>query len=179
MLTFDVWNNNSFFCSTLRPPSPLPNKSSSGTYCPLSPGPFALASQIQLGKLSALATFDTRLRGLDPVQNELLCIDVNTTILQPNALDPVYGDGHLVFWCSVALAIAYWLVVGLARLVSAWGRGTTRNGRGVWAKVESAGFILASAMSGERLAASPALIRFCAYTAFTGRLALALMNSIG
>lgn len=162
MLTFDVWNNNSYFCSTLRPPSPLPNVSSAGNFCPFPPGPFALASAIQLGRAYALATFDTRLRALDPFQNELLCLDVNTTLLRPNALDPVYGDAHLVFWCTVALAAAYWLVVGLARLVSAWGRGTTRGGRGLWARVESAGFILASAISGERLASSPALMRFCA-----------------
>ncbi|GJE84872.1 hypothetical protein PsYK624_009480 [Phanerochaete sordida] len=161
MLTFDVWNNNSYFCSTLRPPSPLPNMSSSGSYCPFSPGPFALSSSIHLGKSYALATFDTRLRALDPMQRELLCLDVNTTILQPNSLDPVYGDAQIVFWCSVALAIAYWLLVGLARLASAWGRGSTRNGRGLWARVESAGFILASAISGERLATSPALMRFC------------------
>lgn len=158
MLTFDVWNNNSFFCSTLRPPSPLPNVSS---YCPFSPGPFALSSSIRLSKSYALATFDTRLRALDPFKHELLCLDLNTTILQPNSLDPVYGDAQIIFWCTVALAIAYWLLVGLARLASAWGRGSTRNGRGLWARVESAGFILASAISGERLATSPALMRFC------------------
>ena len=134
---------------------------SAGTYCPFSPGPFALSSSIHLSKSYALATFDTRLRALDPFQHELLCLDVNTTILQPNSLDPVYGDARIVFWCTVALAIAYWLLVGLARLASAWGRGSTRNGRGVWARVESAGFILASAISGERLATSPALMRFC------------------
>lgn len=161
MLTFDVWNNNSYFCSTLRPPSPLPNISNTGNYCPFSPGPFALSSSILLSKSYALATLDTRLRALDPFQNELLCLDVNTTILQPNSLDPVYGDAQIVFWCTVGLAIAYWLLVGLARLASAWGRGSTRNGRGLWARVESAGFILASAISGERLATSPALMRFC------------------
>jgi hypothetical protein len=161
MLTFAIWNNNSFFCSTLRPPSPLPNVSSAETYCPFPPGPFALSSSIQLGKTYSLATFDTRLRALDPFQHELLCLDVNTTALQPNAIDRVYGDAQIVFWCTVALAMAYWLVVGLARLASAWGRGSTRTGPGLWARAESAGFILASAISGERLAISPALMRYC------------------
>ena len=161
MLTFAVWNNNTFFCQQLRPPSPLPNRSSASTYCPFPPGPFALSSSIQLGKTYALATFDTRLRALDPSGNEFLCLDVNTTVLQPNSLDAVYGDASIVFWCTVALAIAYWAVVGVARLASAWGRGSTRTGRGLWSRVESAGFILASTISGERLATSPALMRYC------------------
>lgn len=164
MLTFDVWNNNSYFCQTLLPPSPLPAPNNdTGRYCPLGPGPFALSSSVKLSKDYALATFDTRLRALDPNQRELMCIDIAATPLKPNSLDEVYGDARIIFWCTVALAIAYWAVVGLARLVSAWGRGSTRNGRGVWARVESAGFILASAISGERLATSPALMRFCTH----------------
>lgn len=164
MLTIDVFNNNSYFCQNLRPPAPLPAPNNdTGRYCPLSAGPFALTSSVALTHDYALATFNTRLRALDPVQNEMMCIDLATTPLRPDALDPVYGAARIIFWCTVALAIAYWLVVGLARLVSAWGRGSTRSGRGCWARVESAGFILASAISGERLATSPALMRFCAY----------------
>lgn len=106
-------------------------------------------------------TYYTRLHALDPSQNELLCIDIDTTLLVPGPVDSPYGHAHIIFWMTVALAIAYWVVVGLARLVSAWGRGSTRNGPGIWARVESAGFILASALSGERLASSPALMRFC------------------
>lgn len=158
-LTFDVWDNNSYFCATLRPPSPLPNASAIGRYCPLSPGPFALSSTIELGKNYPLATFDTRLYALDPDKRELLCLDFTTTPLHPNSLDPVYGNAHVLFWATVALAMAYWLVVGIARLITARGRGFP--GGGLWAKVEGAGFILASAISGERLASSPALMRFC------------------
>jgi len=68
-----------------------------------------------------------------------------------------------VFWLTVTLAIAYWLVVGIARVVSAWSRGVSKPGAGFGVRVESAGFILASAISGERLATSPALMRFCAF----------------
>ncbi|KAL4247126.1 Transient receptor potential channel Flc/Pkd2-like protein [Abortiporus biennis] len=161
MLTFEVQNLNSFFCSNVRPPSPLPAPNDQGTYCPLPAGPFALTSSVELGKGFELATFYTRLRALDPFQNELLCIDVDATPLEPGAVDSPYGHAHLIFWVTVCLAIAYWLVVGIARLVSAWGRGATRSGPGVWARIESAGFILASAISGERFATSPALMRFC------------------
>ena len=108
-----------------------------------------------------LATFDTRLRALDPYQHELLCLDVNTTMLLPGAVDSVYGHAHILFWCTVGLAIGYWAIVGIARLVAAWGRGSSRGGSGILARIESAGFILASALSGERFASSPALMRFC------------------
>lgn len=164
MLTFTVFENNSFFCSTLRPPSPLPQPSNAqGTYCPFNPGPFALSTSIEVGDHFELVTYNTRLHALDPSQNELLCIDLVTTPLIPGPVGSPYGHARIIFWGTVALAIGYWVVVGLARLVSAWGRGSTRNGPGVWARVESAGFILASALSGERLASSPALMRFCEY----------------
>lgn len=114
---------------------------------------------IQAG--SELATFDTRLRALDPFKHELLCLDVNTTILNPGPVGSVYGHAHIVFWCTVGLAIGYWAIVGIARLVAAWGRGSSRGGNGILAKLESAGFVLASALSGERFASSPALMRFC------------------
>ncbi|KAL7282609.1 hypothetical protein ACG7TL_004081 [Trametes sanguinea] len=163
VLTFEQPNNNtnSFFCNTLRPPSPLGTPDSHNGYCPLNPGPFAFSSSADVQSGLELVTLDTRLRALDPFQHELLCLDVNTTVLKPGAVDSVYGHAHIIFWCTVGLAIGYWVVVGIARLVAAWGRGSSRGGTGVLAKIESAGFILASALSGERFASSPALMRFC------------------
>ncbi|KAI0375926.1 hypothetical protein BV20DRAFT_932337 [Pilatotrama ljubarskyi] len=163
ILTFEQPNNNSstFFCNTLRPPSPLGTPDPNSKFCPLNPGPFAFSSSVQLQDGYELATFDTRLRALDPFQHELLCLDVNTTALTPGPVESVYGHAHIIFWCTVGLAIGYWAIVGIARLVAAWGRGSSRGGSGVLAKLESAGFILASALSGERFASSPALMRFC------------------
>ena len=88
---------------------------------------------------------------------------MNTTILDPSSGSPgsVYGHADIIFWSTVGLAIGYWVVVGIARLVAAWGRGSSRGGNGFLARVEGAGFILASALSGERFASSPALMRFC------------------
>ncbi|CCL98242.1 uncharacterized protein FIBRA_00236 [Fibroporia radiculosa] len=163
MLTFQVWNNNSKFCDSLRPPSSLspPSNDSQGMYCPFLPGPFTFSTTADLPSNYELATFDTHLYALDPLQHELFCMNLNTTILDPGPLGSVYGHGYIIFWVTVVLAIAYWLVVGIARLASAWGRGSTRIGPGLWGRIESAGFILASAISGERLASSPALMRFC------------------
>ncbi|CAL1700205.1 unnamed protein product [Somion occarium] len=162
MLTFPVGDFNTFFCNSVRPASPLPPLGDGQeNYCPLQPGPFGLSTTVTPGRSFELATYYTRIRALDPGSNELLCLDVTTTPLNPGPLDSPYGHARIVFWATVGLAIAYWLVVGLARLVSAWGRGSTRSGPGLWARIESAGFILASAISGERLATSPALMRFC------------------
>lgn len=163
MLTFDIWNNNSYFCQTLRPPSPLPPPDNAGMYCPLGPGDFVLSTAIPLGKSYALATFNTRLRALDPSQHEMLCLDLVTTPVKPTKDGIIVGEFHILFWGTVALAIAYWLVVGIARVITARGRGSSA-GKGAWARVEGAGFILASAISGERLATSPALMRFCEFS---------------
>ncbi|OJT05400.1 hypothetical protein TRAPUB_3841 [Trametes pubescens] len=163
LLTFAQPNNNtnSFFCNSLRPPSPLDTPDPHNGFCPLDAGPFAFSSKVPIQPGSELATFDTRLRALDPFQHELLCLDVNTTVLNPGSVDSVYGHAHIIFWCTVGLAIGYWAIVGIARLVAAWGRGSSRGGSGVLAKLESAGFVFASALSGERFASSPALMRFC------------------
>ena len=88
----------------------------------------------------------------------MLCIDIPVTPLKPNQ-DSVYGTARAILYGSAALATAYWLLVGIARVVSAWDRGLPSPG--IWRRVESAGFIFASALSGERLATSPALLRFC------------------
>ncbi|KAG6900422.1 hypothetical protein C0993_010810 [Termitomyces sp. T159_Od127] len=160
VLTLNAWTNSSYFCSTLRPPSPLPVvNSTDGTYCPIPSGEFAFSTSIPWGDHRALTTLSTRLRAVDPSLQEVLCVDVITTPLDPQPDSP-YGQAKIIFWCTVALAIAYWIVVGLARIVSAWGRGITRHD-GLWSRAQSAGFILASAISGERFATSPALMRFC------------------
>ncbi|KAJ7094372.1 hypothetical protein C8R44DRAFT_645301 [Mycena epipterygia] len=158
VLTLNVWTNSTYLCTSLRPPSPL-DPIANGTYCPINAGPFALSSAIPWGTNRPLTTLNTRLRAVDPFSKELLCVNVNTTPLDPSANSP-YGVARAIFWATVAIAILYWVVIGIARVVSAWGRGITRPGRSLWARAQSAGFILASAISGERFATSPALMRF-------------------
>lgn len=113
---------------------------------------------VPLGSRRHLTTLSTRLRAVDPFTNELFCLDVPTTPLDPDMGSP-YGRAEIILWATVALTLGYWAVVGVARVVSAWGRGIAD--KGLWARARSGGFILASAISGERLAASPALMRFC------------------
>lgn len=141
------------------PPSPLPMRDARDGYCPVAAGPFAFSTLVPWNEEHALTTVNTRIRAVDPLGSEILCLDAATTPLNPGH-GSVYGQANYIFWGSVGLAIAYWVVVGIARVIGAWGRGASRPGPGMWPKVESAGFILASAISGERLATSPALMRF-------------------
>ncbi|KAJ8516461.1 hypothetical protein ONZ45_g6246 [Pleurotus djamor] len=162
VLTLGAFSNTTWFCTPLRPPDadaqPLPPEDSS--YCPLAAGPFGFSSSIVWGEDRELTTLTTRLRAVDENGNELVCLDVPTTPLRPEE-SSVYGQAVAIFWMTVGLAIAYWLLVGIARIISAWNRGVKRPERGLWSRAQSAGFILASAISGERLATSPALLRFC------------------
>lgn len=161
MLTLSAWSNNSYLCQILRPPSPLPPVNPlDHTFCPVAAGPFAFSSTIPWGKNRELTTLITRLRAVDPFGKELVCLDVSTTPLDPQPNSP-YGKAIIIFWSTVALTAAYWVVIGIARIASAWGRGITRPGRGIWSRAQSAGFILASATSGEHLATNPALMHFC------------------
>lgn len=161
VLTFNIRNNNSFFCATLRPPSPLPAPdNTTGLYCPIPAGPFAFSSYAPLTTNHELATLQTRLRAVDPFSNELLCIDIATTPLDPGAVGSVYGRAKIIFWTSIALSAVYWFLVATARLSSAWSRRSGWSGRGFWSRVENFGFVVASAVSGEGLSKSPALIRF-------------------
>ncbi|KAH9960519.1 hypothetical protein BC827DRAFT_1208355 [Russula dissimulans] len=159
--TFDVRNNNSFFCSTLRPPSPLPAQDNgTGSYCPIPAGPFAFSTYVPFTSSHELSTLQTRVRAVDPFSNELLCVNVATTPLRPGTLGSVYGKARIVFYSTVVLCAAYWLLVVVARLSSAWTRRSGWSGRGFWSRVENLGFVVVSAISGEGLAKSPALIRF-------------------
>jgi hypothetical protein len=100
---------------------------------------------------------------VDPSTNEILCVQVSTTPLDPGLVGSVYGKAVYILWETVALAAGYWVVVGLARVVGALDRAQSRSKGGFWSRIESAGYVVASAISGERFASSPALMRFCGF----------------
>ncbi|KAH7105627.1 hypothetical protein BKA62DRAFT_826886 [Auriculariales sp. MPI-PUGE-AT-0066] len=169
VLTFDIWSQPSCFCQSIRPPSPLPQPTNSTpcsndalTYCPLKAGPFAFSVDIPLDADYALMTIQTRLRILDvsvPAL-QLACIDVAATPLYPNAVSR-YGNANFGLWISVALFLAYLVIIVVARIASAWGRGPVRAGSTFWSRMQRTGFICISALSGERFAVAPALLRYC------------------
>lgn len=152
---------SSYLCDTLRPPSPLPTPDPQGSYCPIPAGPFALSATVPWGTGRNFITQYTRVHAVDPYTKDLFCVDISTTPLGPVSINSQYGTAHSIFWVSICLTITYWLLVATARIVSALSRGSRRTGSSRWSRVESAGFIVASALSGERLATSPGLMRFC------------------
>jgi hypothetical protein len=98
---------------------------------------------------------------VDPYASEILCVQVSTTPLDPGVAGSVYGKAVYIMWESIVLAAAYWVVVGIARITGALDRAQGRAKGGLWSRVESTGYVIASAISGERFASSPALMRFC------------------
>lgn len=107
-------------------------------------------------------TLDTQIRVLDTSTpaKELACINVLATPLSSRFDGSVYGPAVIVFWASVGLVIGYWIIVGLGRIAAAWKRGRQRSHVGLWSQMQRFGLVLASAISGEQFASSPALIRF-------------------
>jgi len=153
------------FCETLRPPSPLNTTNfdpQNGGYCPIPAGPLAFSVSTPLSRSYELTTLNTQIRVLDTSSpaKELACLNIATTPLHIASKNRVYGHAVIIFWFSIGLTIAYWLVVGAGRLAAAWKRGRQRVHDHIYSRVQAIGFALASAISGERFTSSPALMRF-------------------
>ncbi|KAG8755453.1 hypothetical protein FRC14_004035 [Serendipita sp. 396] len=160
-LTFSVFDNTSSLCESIRPPSPLPALVGNDTnYCPIPAGPLAFGLSVPLSGPYSLKTMVTQIRIVDSSSpaHELACLEV--------AVTPVTSDHHPyggwtgIFWGTIALVLSYWIVIGIGRISAAWDRGLGRSGNPWWLKVERTGFVLASALSGEKFSVSPALLRF-------------------
>jgi hypothetical protein len=129
-------------------------------YCPLAAGKLAFGLSIPLNEAYFLKTLVTQIRIVDSSSpaHELTCLEVTAT--------PLFTDGELygpwtgIFWATIGLTLAYWTVTGIGRISAAWDRGLGRSGNILWMKVERTGFILASALSGEKFSVYPALLRF-------------------
>ena len=160
VLTFTLNQTDSWFCSTVRPASPLPSPSNDSTYCPVPPGQLAFSVTTPLKHDYNLTTIVTRVRVVDPSSpsRELMCVDVQVTPVRDQHKTRDLGYPQILFWLSVGLVILYWVVIGLARISAAWGRGVGR-GPG-WSTVRWAGTVFASAVSAEGLTTQSALLRF-------------------
>lgn len=90
---------------------------------------------------------------------ELVCIDVQATPVDASGKGGYYGEAKVIFWVSVGLAAAYWWLIGAARIAAAWDRGGAGRRPG-WMLFKWAGTVFSSAISGERLVSTPALLRF-------------------
>lgn len=161
-LTYSISDKTSSFCEVLRPPSPLPTLPTNDTfYCPLSAGPLAFGLAVPLPLESyALKTLVTQLRIVDSSSpaHELACVEIAATPAPRE--HRIYGGWTGIFWGTLGLTLAFWLVTSIGRVSAAWDRGLGRTGHPWWLKLERTGFVLASALSGEKFSVSPALLRF-------------------
>ncbi|KAG8966023.1 hypothetical protein FRC03_012666 [Tulasnella sp. 419] len=160
VLSFSVDATSSALCSSLRAPTsavPVPDDYN----CTIPAGEVAFSSSIPYRHDFRLTTINTRLRAVDTSSpaKELVCVDVAVTPVKASGMGGYYGEAQIIFWISVGLAAAYWIVIGFARIAAAWGRGGVGRRKG-WAKVKWAGTVLSSAISGEGLSTAPALLRF-------------------
>ncbi|KAG1743558.1 uncharacterized protein EDB91DRAFT_1124967, partial [Suillus paluster] len=73
--------------------------------------------------------------------------DTYHAYLSDQPLGSLYANACIVFWTTVSLAAINWLIIGIARIISSWGRELSRSGSGMWHQFESIGFILASVTS--------------------------------
>ncbi|KAJ1309049.1 hypothetical protein OPQ81_004729 [Rhizoctonia solani] len=159
--TIDVFSNRTYFCMHVVPPAPNSPQSYTSTDCQIPAGQLAFGIQSPLPHDYQLVTLNTRIQILDTSNpaKELACVDVGVTPIKDTGVGGSFDFAGVVFWVSVGLAMAYWVVVGLARIAAAWRRGSWDSNQR-WVHIRWAGTVLASAISGERLAASPALLRF-------------------
>ncbi|KAG9016937.1 hypothetical protein FRB93_009467 [Tulasnella sp. JGI-2019a] len=160
ILSFDLDETASAFCQSLRAPSsavPIPDV----VNCTIPAGPVAFSASTPFRHDFHLTTIQTRLRAVDASSPpyELVCVDVQATPVIAKGKGGYYGKAIVIFWSSVGLAAAYWIVIGAARIAAAWDRGGARSKSG-WLRFKWAGTVLSSAISGEKLASTPALTRF-------------------
>lgn len=160
VLSFSIDETTTAFCESLRAPlssMAIPDSRN----CTVPPGSVAFSASTPLKGDYQLTTIMTRLRAVDgstpPL--ELACIDVAATPVTAKGKGGYYGKAQSIFWVSVGLAIAYWVLIGAARIGAAWSR-VSAGPRGGWLRFKWAGTVFSSAISGDRLSASPALLRF-------------------
>jgi len=107
-----------------------------------------------------METLVTQIRIVDssnPAQ-ELTCLEITATPAYPGKF--IYGPWSAIFWTTIGLTAAYWTITGLGRISAAWDRGLGRSGNKLWMKIQRTGFVIASALSGEKFSVSPALLRY-------------------
>lgn len=160
-MTYSVFDNTSALCDSLRPESPLPTLGSNETnYCPLAAGSLAFGVSIPLDGTYPLKTLVTQIRIVDSSSpaHELTCLEIAATPAFRGG--SLYGAWSGIFWATIGLTVAYWAITGLGRISAAWDRGLGRSPNKQWMRIQRTGFVIASALSGEKFSVSPALLRY-------------------
>ncbi|SJX61663.1 uncharacterized protein SRS1_12647 [Sporisorium reilianum f. sp. reilianum] len=168
-LTFSVFRNDSYLCDSLYPISPDPN----GTVvngvviepagCLYGPGQVSLGVGIPLNDTYTLGTLWTRIRLSDTSSPalDIACFEVHVS-----PYDDAKWYWKLIFWFPIALTIGYFVVIALARVFCALTsrarafKNKAREGSQPNIIKDTIAPTLVSAISGQKLALSAALLRF-------------------
>ena len=164
-----VYSSTSWLCDSVYPDTlTSPEFGNDTDHCPIEAGAFGINISIPLYRSYALTTLRTRVRIVDTSADALTlaCYDLNFTPLKDNG-----WYYQLFLWFPVALAIAFWVVTWAARFAAGWvvgsgvaeygtKEGTRRLEGKREARMRKWGTMIISGLSGERLGASSALLRF-------------------
>jgi hypothetical protein len=114
-----------------------------------------------------METLITQIRIVDSSSpaHELTCLEVAATPAFHGK--SIYGPWSGIVWATIALTMAYWAITGLGHISAAWDRGLGRSGNKLWMKIQRMGFVIASALSGEKFSVSPALLRYGKFAVMT------------
>lgn len=168
-LTFSVFRNDSYLCDSLYPVVPDPNATViNGVVvqpagCLYGPGQVSLGLGIPLNDTYTLGTLWTRIRLSDTSSPplDIACIEVYAS-----PYDQQKWYWHLIFWFPVALAIGFFVVIALARVFCALTsharafKNKAREGSQPNVIKDTIAPTIVSAISGQKLALSAALLRF-------------------
>ncbi|CAO1618181.1 unnamed protein product [Jaminaea pallidilutea] len=164
-LTFETFSNHTFLCDELSPTGTDDVTRLVGhTSCTYGPGTVGFGVTVPLNSSYPLGTVSTRILLIDPSTpaRAIACVDVATSHYDPAAW---YWD--LFFWLPVALFAAYFVLTALARIITAAStrsrafKNRAREGRAPSFLRDHVNPVVVSAISGQGMVLSPALLRFC------------------
>lgn len=163
-LTFETLTNLTYLCDNIYPTAPDPNTTfSNHATCTYGPGTVAFGVDVPLNSSYRMGTLWTRVLLIDYSQPALAlaCIDIPVT-----SYDPSEWYWSLMFWLPAALFVAYFVLVSLGRAITAAAtrarafRNRAREGSSPSFLRDHLNPVIISALSGQGMILSPALLRF-------------------
>ncbi|CAO1612884.1 unnamed protein product [Sympodiomycopsis kandeliae] len=164
-LTFDIFSNLTFLCDNIAPAQPdNTTQLVAHASCTYGPGEVAFGVDVPINASYELGTLWTRVLLIDTSHPPLsiACVDVP---FSPYQKERWYWD--LMFYLPIGLFLAYFVSVSLARAITAATtrskafRNRAREGSAPSFLRDHLNPIIISAISGQGMVLSPALLRFC------------------
>lgn len=156
------YTSTSYACNSLWPANASAPNDGPNNFCPIDigfpTGAYGINVSVPLYNIHALTTLRTEIHVVDASDPalSLLCLQVSVVPYEENS-----WPYQVFLWVPAAIAIAYWIVTWSARFAAGWVIGLDRNDQAQReAHMLKWGTMLISGLSGERLGASAALLRF-------------------